>query len=77
MLTYILKRIGFAALAVFILLTLTYLLTGLLPYLPISPGQNESPAAFQRRVDALGFNEPIIVRYGKYLHDLFVNHSLG
>lgn len=77
MLTYILKRIGFAALAVFILLTLTYLLTGLLPYLPISPGQNESPAAFQRRIDALGFNEPIIVRYGKYLHDLFVNHSLG
>ncbi|WP_027122047.1 ABC transporter permease [[Mycoplasma] imitans] len=77
MLTYILKRIGFAVLAVFILLTITYLLSGLLPYLPISPGQNESPESFKQRLDALGFNQPIIVRYGKYLYGLLVNHSLG
>ncbi|MDC4163428.1 ABC transporter permease [Mycoplasma bradburyae] len=77
MLAYILKRIGFAALAVFILLTITYLLTGLLPYRPIIPGQNESEEAFNQRLAALGFNEPIIVRYGKYLYGLFVEHTLG
>lgn len=66
MLNYILKRIGFALLALFILITLIFFLTNLLPGYPIEKSQQESNEEFFKRLEGLGLTKPVVEQYALF-----------
>ncbi|WPL38013.1 ABC transporter permease [Malacoplasma iowae] len=66
MLNYILKRIGFALLALFILITLIFFLTNLLPGFPIEKSQQESNEEFFKRLEGLGLTKPVVEQYALF-----------
>jgi peptide/nickel transport system permease protein len=66
---YLLTRIALTLPMLFILLTVVFLLLRVAPGDPIRAtlGDRLSPAEIEARSDALGFNDPLIVQYGRYL----------
>ena len=69
---YILTRLLLAIPTVFILLTLVFLLMRVAPGDPItaSLGGKIPAEELEKRKEAAGFNDPIIVQYGEYLGDV-------
>lgn len=68
MLKYISKRIILAIISLFILMTLVYLLVASFsknPYADSDPSNAENLAKIH------GLHDPILIRYGRYLHDFF------
>ena len=77
MLKYILKRIGYMILTLFIIATLTFLLVNLIPGDPIGTRSKVLAPEVQARIRAkYKLDKPLYVRYGYYLSDL-VRGDLG
>jgi peptide/nickel transport system permease protein len=66
---YLLTRVALTIPMLLILLTVVFLLLRVAPGDPIRAtlGDRLSPAELEARSEALGFNDPIIVQYGRYL----------
>lgn len=73
MIRYILKRITLALISLFLLLTIVYFLTASFSDVPY-PGDSTDSASVNAWREANGLNDPIIVRYGKYLKDFFTGN---
>lgn len=76
MLKYILKRLGLAVLAMFIVMTIVFFLVNSTGQTPLSATSSKDLEAVKTQLDAFGFNDPLIVRYGRYWQTLF-SGSLG
>ena len=63
---YIFKRLLFAIFALFILMSIVFFLMAALPNAPISKAPHETAEEFQQQLDAIGWNRPVIERYGLY-----------
>lgn len=68
---YIVKRLLFAILALFILMSIVFFLMTALPTAPITKGQSESAASYQAKLEAIGWFDPPIVKYFKYWGKFF------
>lgn len=66
MFNYILKRIGFGLLALFILMTLVFFLSSSMPGYSLTQNPNESQENFFQRLDTYGLRDPLIVQYGRF-----------
>lgn len=66
MFNYILKRIGFGLLALFILMTLVFFLSSSMPGYSLTQNPNESQESFFQRLDTYGLRDPLIVQYGRF-----------
>ena len=75
---YILMRVAFAPIFLFLLLTLLFILLRVMPGDPIAAalGDRISQAQLEQRREAAGLNDPILVQYGRYLADV-VQGDLG
>ncbi|WP_084269093.1 ABC transporter permease [Mycoplasmoides alvi] len=71
MLSYILRRILFALLALFILLTIIFFLMSLLPISPLQKNPHETQEEYQKALEAAGLTKPIFQRYLDYWSNLF------
>ena len=79
MLAYTLRRL-FQAIPVILLVTLiVFLLNASIPGDPgrIRLGQRADPAAVDAYTEQRGYNDPLIIQYGKYLWRLFIHFDLG
>lgn len=78
MLQYLLKRIGFALLSIWAVLTITFFIAYLAPGDPIEQmmGQHSNPAVLAAARHAAGLDKPPLVRYGLYLWH-FLHGDLG
>ena len=79
MLAYTLRRL-FQAIPVILLVTLiVFLLNASIPGDPgrIRLGQRADPAAVDAYNEQRGYNDPLIIQYGKYLLRLFIHFDLG
>lgn len=68
---YILKRLVFAVIALFILMSLVFFLMAALPNAPIAKQPHETEAQYQAQLDAIGWNLPVIKRYAFYWSNFF------
>ncbi|MFW5933578.1 MAG: ABC transporter permease [Actinomycetota bacterium] len=68
---YLLVRVLLAIPMLFILLTLVFLLVRVIPGDPVTStlGMRLSSEEIEERKDALGFNDPLLVQYGRYMVD--------
>nr|WP_156940205.1 ABC transporter permease [Caldanaerobius polysaccharolyticus] len=70
MFIYILKRIGYALITLWVILTFTFILMHLLPGKPYI-GMKQVPVEIQRNLDAkYGLDKPLIVQYYKYVANI-------
>jgi peptide/nickel transport system permease protein len=78
MLRYLLKRIGFALLSVWAVLTITFFIAYLAPGDPIEQmmGQHSDPAVLAKARHEAGLDKPPLVRYGLYVWN-FLHGDLG
>ncbi len=77
MFKYVLKRTGFAVLAMLILLTLLFFLMQLIPGYPIEQGQKESIADFQAKLSNLNLDKDPFTQFGLFWRDLFTKGKFG
>ncbi|MGH3442605.1 MAG: ABC transporter permease [Nitriliruptorales bacterium] len=75
---YLLGRLAFAPVFLFLLLTLLFILLRVMPGDPVSAalGDRISEAQLEARREAAGLNDPIVVQYGRYLAGV-VTGNLG
>jgi peptide/nickel transport system permease protein len=78
MLQYLLKRIGFALLSIWAVLTITFFIAFLAPGDPIEQkmGQHSDPALLAQARHQAGLDKPPLIRYGLYLWN-FLHGDLG
>lgn len=77
MLKYILKRIGYMFITLFVIATLTFLLVNAIPGDPIGTKAKVLPPEVQARIRAKYYlDKPLYVQYGHYLYNL-VRGDLG
>lgn len=75
---YILKRLGYGAVAMLIIITLTFVLIHLVPGDPMSQGGKNLPAEAKAAFKAkYGLDKPLVEQYGTYLKNLFTKGELG
>ena len=76
MLSYIAKRLIALVPVLFGVLTLTFILSKLMPGDPVRLllPRNAPPGAYEALKKALGFDKPIIVQYFRYIGDLFTGN---
>ncbi|MBO4652067.1 MAG: ABC transporter permease [Lachnospiraceae bacterium] len=75
MLKYVIKRVVLLFVTLFIITTICFVLIKLLPWeLPQEAAQKES---MMRRLEAQGYNKPILVQYGRYLKNVILHHDFG
>lgn len=77
---FILKRIGYALLTTFIIITLTFFLIHSIPGDPISPqnlGKYLPEDAVKAFKEKHGLDKPLIVQYGMFLKRLILEGDLG
>lgn len=68
---YVIKRILLMIFTLLIITTICFTLIHLLPDAPIIKGIGVDPGLQIMKKDALGYNDPIIVQYGRYLANVF------
>lgn len=68
---YIIKRLLFAVLALFILMSIVFFLMAALPTIPITKVQGETNEAYQQKLMSIGWYDPTIIRYFKYWGKFF------
>lgn len=66
MFKYILKRLGLAVVAMFIVMSIVFFLVNATGNVPLSATSARDIAAVQAQLQEFGFNDPIIVRYFRY-----------
>lgn len=71
MLSFVTRRLGFAAITLFSVLTLVFLLVRILPGDPalVLLGDQASPASIAAVHQKLGLDKPVLVQYGNFLWD--------
>ncbi len=71
MLSFVMRRLGFAAITLFSVLTLVFLLVRILPGDPalVLLGDQASPASIAAVHQKLGLDKPVLVQYGSFLRD--------
>lgn len=71
MLSFVMRRLGFAAITLFSVLTLVFLLVRILPGDPalVLLGDQASPASIAAVHQKLGLDKPVLVQYGRFLRD--------
>ncbi len=71
MLSFVTRRLGFAAITLFSVLTLVFLLVRILPGDPalVLLGDQASPASITAVHQKLGLDKPVLVQYGSFLWD--------
>ena len=75
MLKYVIKRILLLFVTLFIIVTMCFVLIKLLPWeLPQEAAQKES---MMRRLEAQGYNKPILVQYARYLKNIVRHWDFG
>ena len=75
---YIVKRILFAILALFILMSIVFFLMAVLPNAPITKTNKETIEEYNAKLASIGWFDPVIVRYFKYWATFFgINNSGG
>lgn len=75
MLKYIFKRLILTIFTLFSILTICFILIKLLPPLVFENSQLEE--IVKKRLEALGYNKPIMVQYGIYLRNIFLHWDWG
>ena len=70
MFKYILKRLGYMAVTLFLVLTVNFLLLQLLPGSPFD-GEKKTEAQIAILAEKYGMNDPIPVQYARYLKGVF------
>ncbi|BAC44669.1 oligopeptide ABC transporter permease protein [Malacoplasma penetrans HF-2] len=68
---YIIKRLLFAVLALFILMSIVFFLMAALPTIPITRVQGETTEAYNAKLESIGWFDPAIIRYFKYWGKFF------
>jgi peptide/nickel transport system permease protein len=78
-LRYIVRRLLWAGVLFIAITAVTYIIFFLIPADParLMCGQRATPQCIDRAEAYLGLDKPIYVQYGKFLHRLVVEHSLG
>ncbi len=71
MFKYILKRLGLAVVAMFIVMSIVFFLMNATGNVPLSATSARDIAAVQAQLQEFGFNDPIIIRYFRYWAKLF------
>ncbi len=75
MLKYVLKRLALMFVTLFIIVTISFFLIKLLPWeLPNEARQKE---AMMLRLEAQGYNKPLLVQYGIYLKNIVTKWDFG
>ncbi len=77
MFRYILKRILFAALALFILLILAFFLMQAIPGYPIEKSSNQTYQEYLVKLQGLGLLDNPIVQFGNFIEGIFVKGEFG
>ncbi|AZQ43908.1 ABC transporter permease [Nonlabens ponticola] len=72
MIGYLLRKLGYAVLTLYGVVTVVFLLFYLLPGDPaqMMMGQNESEEQLENLRNKYGFNQPLLTQYGYFLNDL-------
>lgn len=71
---YILKRLLFSVVALFILMSIVFFLMATLPNAPISKNPHETTEQYEAQLAAIGWNLPVIQRYGLYWQRFFTGN---
>lgn len=74
---YILKRLALMFVTLFIIMTMCFILVRLLPMSMPEGADAKTQEAIKIRWEALGYNKPILVQYGIYLHGIFTRFDFG
>lgn len=77
MLNYIFKRIGFALLALFILITLIFFIGQLIPGYPFQITANDNAETINQKLDSYGLNDNLIVQYARFWGNLITKGEFG
>lgn len=75
MLKYVLKRIVLMLFTFFVITTICFLLIKMLPQ--EMPTDKNLSAQIQARLEALGYNKPLLVQYGIYLKNIITKWDFG
>ena len=73
---YILKRVVLAAITVFIIVFLLFVFVRIMPGNPFPSERMSAEAIAAKRLE-MGLDDPILVQFGNYLKNIFVNKSFG
>lgn len=77
MFNYVFKRIGFALLALFILITLIFFLGQLIPGFPFDLTNQDTPESIQSKLEQYGLNDNLIIQYFRFWTNLFTTGKFG
>ncbi len=77
MFKYFLKRIGFAAFALFVLLVLVFFLMQAVPGYPVERPNNATDEQYMELVRAQGLLDNVFVQFGRFLKGFFTEGSFG
>lgn len=67
LLKYFIKRIGYALVTIWIIITLTFFLMNLVPGGPFTSEKAPSPQILQAMMEKYGLDKPLVVQYKNYL----------
>ena len=74
---YVLKRVVLMFFTLFIITAICFVMIRLLPNNPADGLTLDQKKAVLDRMDALGYNEPLITQFGIYLKNIFTNWDWG
>lgn len=77
MFRYFIKRIGFAILALFVLLVLVFFLMQAIPGYPIERQNNDTDATYMQKVAEAGLLDNIFVQFWEFIKNIFVKGEFG
>lgn len=72
----IIKRLLQAIPTLLVVVTITFILTRMIPGDPVTAmvGDQADPAVIEEIREEMGFNDPLIVQYGRYIKDIFTGN---
>src|SRR3954470_1951586 len=77
---YIIRRLLWVVLLVFVISLLVFIIFNVLPsgdIAALKAGRNSTPAAIAAIRHQLGLDDPLIAQYGRYMRDLVVHFDFG
>ena len=75
MLKYALKRLATSLVTIFLVIMLTFFLMQMVPGGPFL-GENVNPIIIERMLEKYGYDQPLLIQFGRYLRDM-VHGDLG
>lgn len=77
MFKYFLKRVGFAILALFVLLVLVFFLMQAMPGFPILRDNKDTDITYLEKVRSAGLLDNIFVQFGRFIEEIFTKGRFG